>query len=140
MCFDDALDDGQAEADTCVIGPYACGAALKGFDKRRSLFWREPLACVLHGEHHGLGVKAGRDPHGAMFGQVVDDRVVQEVHRHLQQERGRSDRRGDVADGLDSDAPILSQRQERFGGLFGDQRQVDLFSGEGPLIGAAEEE
>jgi hypothetical protein len=36
VCFDDALDDGQAEADTCVVGAYACGAALKRFDKRRS--------------------------------------------------------------------------------------------------------
>jgi hypothetical protein len=36
MCFDDALDAGQAEPDTCVVGAYACDAALKRFDKRRS--------------------------------------------------------------------------------------------------------
>jgi hypothetical protein len=32
----DALDDCQAEADTCVVGAYAFGAALKRLDKRRS--------------------------------------------------------------------------------------------------------
>jgi hypothetical protein len=46
------------------------------------------LAGVLDGEHHALGVYAGRDPHGALFGQVVDDCVVQEIRRHLQQ-KGR---------------------------------------------------
>ena len=60
---------------------------------------------------------------------VVHDRVVEEVRRHLPQERGRPDRRGEVAGGLDGDALLLGQRPERFGGLFGDQGQVDLFSG-----------
>jgi hypothetical protein len=32
-------------------------------------------------------VNAGRDPHGALFRQVVDDRVVHEIRGHLQQER-----------------------------------------------------
>ena len=36
----------------------------------------------------GLGVSAGRDPYGAPFRQVVDDRVVHEVRSHLKQERG----------------------------------------------------
>ena len=35
MCLGDALDDCQAEADTCVVGAYAFGAALKGLDERR---------------------------------------------------------------------------------------------------------
>ncbi len=49
--------------------------------------WGELLAGVLDGEHHTLGVNGGRDPHGALFRQVVDDRVVHEVRSQLQQER-----------------------------------------------------
>ena len=47
----------------------------------------ELLAGVLDREHHTLGVSAGRDPHDALFREVVDDRVVHEVCRQLQQER-----------------------------------------------------
>ena len=137
MCVGDALDDGQAEADACVVGVYAFGAALEWLGKRGNELWGELLAGVLHREHHRPGVDAGGDPHCALGWQVVDDRVVQEVRRHLPQERGRADRRGDVAGGLDDDALLLGERQERFGGLFRQEGQVDLFSGEGPLVGAA---
>ena len=65
---------------------------------------------------------------------------MHEVRRQLQQERGRADGRGDVAGGLDGDAALLGERQERLGGLLRDERQVDVFSGEGPLVGAAEQE
>ena len=34
VCLGDALDYCQAEADTCVVGVYAFGAALKRLDKR----------------------------------------------------------------------------------------------------------
>jgi hypothetical protein len=34
VCLGDALDDCQAEADTCVVGSYAFGAATKRLDKR----------------------------------------------------------------------------------------------------------
>ena len=45
------------------------------------------IAGVLDGEHHAVGVNAGGDPHNALFGQIVNDRVVHEVRRQLQQER-----------------------------------------------------
>ena len=83
----DAVDDRQAEADTCVVGAYAFGAALKRLGKRGDQLWGELLAGVLDRERHRLGVNAGGDPHGALFRQVVDDRVVHEVRRHLQQQR-----------------------------------------------------
>jgi hypothetical protein len=35
---------------------------------------------------------------------------------------------------------LLCEREERFGGFFRDERQVDVVSGEGSLIGAAEQE
>ena len=48
----------------------------------------ELLAGVLDGEHDGVRRRAaGRDLHGAVVGQVVDDGVVHEVRGHLQQER-----------------------------------------------------
>src|SRR6476660_6333512 len=84
----DALDDCQAEADTWVVGAYALGAAKKRLGKGGNYLWGELLAGVLDGEHRTFGVNAGRDPHGALFRQVVDDRVVHEVRRHLQQEGG----------------------------------------------------
>src|SRR5829696_3828328 len=86
VCLGDAFDDCQAEADTCVVGGYAFGAANKRLDKRGNYLWGELLAGVLDSEHHTLGVNAGRDTHGAMR-QIVDDRVVHEVRSHLQQER-----------------------------------------------------
>ena len=100
----------------------------------------ELLAGVLDGELHALGVSAGRDPHGALVRQVVDDRVVHEVRRQLQQERVRADGGRRLAGGLDGDAALFCEREERFGGFFGHQGQVDVFSGEGPLVGAAEQE
>src|SRR5207248_2947489 len=83
----DALDDCQAEADTCVVGAYAFGATKKRLDKRGNELWVELLAGALDRQYRILGVNAGRDPHGAPFGKVVDDRVVHEVRRQLQQER-----------------------------------------------------
>ena len=46
----------------------------------------------------------------------------------------------DVAGGLDGEAAFLCEGEERFGGFFRDEGQVDVFSGEGPLVGAAEQE
>ncbi len=87
MCLGDAFDDCQADADTCVVGTYAFDAALKRLDECGDQRQGEPLTGVLDCEHRTLGVNAGRDLHGAVFGQVVDDRVVQEVRGQLQQER-----------------------------------------------------
>ena len=65
---------------------------------------------------------------------------MHEVRRHLQQERGRADGGGHVAGGLDGDAALLGEGEERLGGLLGDEGQVDVLAGEGPLVGAAEQE
>jgi hypothetical protein len=77
VCLGDAFDDCQAEPDACVVGANALGAALKRLAKRGDQLWGELLAGVLDGEHDILGVNAGRDPHRALFRQVVDDRVVE---------------------------------------------------------------
>ena len=45
-----------------------------------------------------------------------------------------------VAGGFDGDAALLCQREECFGGFLRDERQVDGFSAEGPLVGAAEQQ
>src|SRR3954469_4798606 len=79
----DALDDGQAEADAGVACVDAIAAALKRLGERGDPLWRELLAGVLDGECHAFAVSAGRDPHGALAGQVVDDRVVHEVRGEL---------------------------------------------------------
>src|SRR5207247_5782164 len=72
--------------------------------------------------------------------QVVDDRVLHEVRNELQQERVGADGGGLVAGGLDGEAAFFCEGEECFGGFFGYEGQVDVFSGEGPLIGAAEQE
>ena len=87
MGLRDAFGDCQAEADTSVVGADAFGAAKKWLGKRGSQVRGELVAGVLDGEHRSLGVNAGGDPDGALLGQVVDDRVVQEVRTQLQQER-----------------------------------------------------
>jgi hypothetical protein len=125
----DAVDDREAEANACVVGAYALGAALKRLGKRGHQLWGELLAGVLDGEHHALGVNAGRDPHGALVGQVVDDRVVHEVRGHLQQERVRPEGGGHVAGGLDRGAALFCVGEERFSGVFGYEGQVDVFLG-----------
>jgi D-ala-D-ala dipeptidase len=50
----DAFDDceAEAEADSCVVGAYAFGAATKRLGKRGSQLWGELLAGVLDSEHH----------------------------------------------------------------------------------------
>ncbi len=45
-----------------------------------------------------------------------------------------------VAGGLDGDTASFCEGEERFGGFFGYEGQVDVFSGEGPLVGAAEQQ
>jgi len=61
--------------------------AEKRLGKRGNQLWGELVAGVLDGEHRTVGVSAGRDAHAALFGQVVDDRVVHQVRAQLQQER-----------------------------------------------------
>ena len=52
----------------------------------------------------------------------------------------RADGGGHVAGGLDGEAAFFREREERLGGFFRDEGQVDVFAGEGPLVGAAEQE
>jgi len=54
---------------------------------------------------------------------------VHEVRRHLQQQRVRSEGRSDLAGGLDGEAALFNEREERFSGFFRYQGQVDMFSG-----------
>ena len=52
----------------------------------------------------------------------------------------RADGGGQVAGRLDREAATFCERKERFSGFFRDEREVDLFSREGPLVGAAQQE
>ena len=75
----------KPEADAGVVGADAFCAALEGLDKRANELWTEHLTCVLDSQLYGVGLNARREPHGALVRQIVDDRVVDEVRRHLQQ-------------------------------------------------------
>jgi hypothetical protein len=44
VCLGDAFDDCQAEADTCVVGAYAFGAAKKRLDKHGNQLWGDVLS------------------------------------------------------------------------------------------------
>ena len=70
-----------------MVGPYSFGAALKRLDECGDQLWGELLAGVLDREHRRIGAHAGRDPHAALFRQIVDDRVMHEVRTQLQQKR-----------------------------------------------------
>ncbi len=75
-----------------------------------------------------------------LLGQVVGGRVLDEVRRQLQQERVRADRGRHAAGGLDGEAASLREGEERFARFLRDQGQLDVLAGEGPPIGAAEQE
>jgi hypothetical protein len=133
----DALDDRQAEPDARLIGADPLGAALERLGQRGGELRFDPLAGVLDGQAHRAWVQAGRDPHRPVLRQIVDDRVVHEVRRHLQQQRMRADGGGQIAGGLDGEAPLLGQGQQRLGGLLRDEGEVDLVARERALVGAA---
>ena len=85
MGLGDALDDREAEADARLVGVDAFGAAQERLGEGGDQLGGELLAGVLDGEHRTVGVSAGRHPHGAALGEVVDDRVVDEVRGQLQE-------------------------------------------------------
>jgi hypothetical protein len=86
VCLCDAFHDCQAETHTCVVGVYAFGATLERLDKRGNQPGGKVLPDVFDPEQHIGGMNAGSDPYGAPVGQVVDDGVVHEVRRQLEQE------------------------------------------------------
>jgi hypothetical protein len=47
---------------------------------------------------------------------------------------------GHVAGSLDGEAAFFCEREKRFGRFFRDEGEVDVFLGERPLVGAAEQE
>ena len=71
-----------------MITAGAFGAALERFSEYRDQLRSELRSGVLDREHDGPGAESGADKHGAVLGEVVDDRVVQEVRGHLQQQSG----------------------------------------------------
>ena len=88
MCLGDALDDGQAEADACVVGamrsvPRWNGSASVETSCGVSF---SPVFSTVSTTVSGCALVVTRTV--PLFGEVVDDRVVQEVRGHLQQERG----------------------------------------------------
>jgi hypothetical protein len=70
----------------------------------------------------------------------VDDRVVHEVRAQLLQERVRAKGGACGAGGFDGEAAFFREGEESFGGFFCNEGKVDAFSGEGSLVGAAEQE
>ena len=114
VCLGDASDNCQTEANARVVGAYALRAALKRLGERRDHLWREGLARVLDGEGGAVRSNACRHPDAPAVGQVVDDRVVHEVRRELEQQRVSADRVCRVARGLDGDAAFLGEREEAF--------------------------
>ena len=122
-----------------VVGAYAFGAALKRLGKCGSQLWGELLAGVLYSEHCTLGVDAGRDPHGARSGRLWTiafcTRFVVSCSRSACEPVV-----GASAGGLDGEAAFFCEGEERFGGFFRYEGEVDVFAGEGPLVGAAEQE
>ena len=62
MCLGNAFDDRNAEADACVVGVNAIGAALKRLGKRGNYLCCDLLAGILDCKHHKSGENAGGDP------------------------------------------------------------------------------
>ncbi len=140
MGLGDALHDGQPEAHAGVVGMDPFGSALERLDQGGDQFRPQVVAGVLDREHHGVGERPGGGPDRAPLGHVVDDGVVDQVRRHLQQEGLRAPGRGRAAAGLDGDASPLGQRKERFRRCFDEEGQVDGSGSERSLVGPAQEQ
>ena len=83
----------------------------------------------------------GRDPHGAVVGQVVDDRVVDEVGRQLEQERLGADGGGQRRRKFAMVTPRFSARGRSVSAASSAIRDRSTRArSEGALVGAAEDE
>jgi hypothetical protein len=76
VCLGDALDDCQAEADACMVGAYAFGAALKRLDKGGNQLWVELNDVDAIGKF-GSSWPARQRAHGHARGdELVDERTA----------------------------------------------------------------
>jgi hypothetical protein len=85
VCLGDAVDDCQAETNTGLDAADAFGAPLERFGECRNQLWLSlspVFSAVSRTDSGPMAVLI----HGAVFGEVVDDGVVQKVRSHLQQE------------------------------------------------------
>ena len=118
----------------------AFGAALERFGECRDQLRGELLAGVLDREHDGLGADAVLTCtvpcSGRLWTMALCTRFVVICSRSACEPMVGVD----VPGGLDGDAVLFGEGEERFGGFFRDEGQVDVFSGEGSLVGAAEQE
>jgi hypothetical protein len=71
-------------------------------------------------------MNARGDPHAAVFGKVVHDRVVHEIRAELQQERVGADGGGRVARRLDDEVTSFREREKRLRGFLRDEGQVTI--------------
>lgn len=141
MGADDAVHDGQAEADAGVlVGAYAFRSALEGFGEGRYQFRREPAARVLDPQHARVAVRLGVDRHGAAGGEVVDDGVLDEVRHHPQQELRGAAGPGRPTGDVERDPALFGEGKERFGGFLGHEGEVDALGAEVSAVAAAEQQ
>lgn len=137
----DAVHDGQAETDSGVlVGAYAFRFALERLGEGRYEFRRKPTTRVLDPQHARVSVRLGVDRHGAPGRDVVDDGVLDEVRHHPQQElrgaAGPSRSTGHV----ERDPALFGEGEQRFGGFFGDEGEVDGLVGEVPAVASAQQQ
>ena len=74
-----ALHDGQTETDPGLVGTDAFGTALEPLGEGGHPGRREPFAGVLDHQGGRRRILGRTDPHHALIGPVVDDRIVNEV-------------------------------------------------------------
>jgi hypothetical protein len=88
VCLRDALDERKAQAGARVVAVDAFSAPDERLDKRRNQLRSELLTGILDRQRHGLWLDACLDPDAALSSQVMDDGVVHEVRRQLEEQRG----------------------------------------------------
>lgn len=121
-----------------VVGTYPFCSALEGFGQGRDQFRRERMTRVLDSQHARVPLRFGVDRDGAARWEVVDDGVLDEVRHHPQHERRGAEGTRCLACDIESDLAFFGERQQRFGGFFCDEGQVDGLAGEVSSVSAAE--
>lgn len=141
VCPDDAVHDGQPEADPDVfVGAGAFCSASKGFGESRYQFRKERRTGVLDPQHARVVLRFGVDGYGAAGGEIVDDGVLDEVGHHPQDERRGAEGLCLLTGDVEHDPALFGEGQQRFGGLLGDEGQVDGLAGKALAVGAAEQQ
>ncbi|SIH94074.1 Uncharacterised protein [Mycobacteroides abscessus subsp. abscessus] len=137
----DRRDDRETESDSGMpVVADAVAAALERFGERGRLRVRDHGSRVLDDQRRVPIARSRPHLDDAVFGRVVDDRVVDEVARHLGEQHGVTAHRCALGVDGDAHAPLIGEGHEGLDGVLGEEGEVARFGAGGLAAGTAEQE